>query len=299
MKKKRAFTTVLLVLVFLGGLSILLYPAISNYWNSLVQTRVVNDYTHRVSQMAPVDRAALLDAAASYNKQLASQSDRFVLTADQMTQYNSILNVSGNGVMGILSIPKIRVRLPIYHGSDPTVLQVGLGHLPGSSFPIGGPGAHAVISGHRGLPSAELLSNINRLVTGDYFQITVLGKTMTYQVDQIKVVLPENMRDLAIEPGQDLVTLVTCTPYGVNSHRLLVRGRRVYNRAQDLSAQTPLIDTGTVMRIAIVAFMVIAISLSAFLQRRKQKKNNKHDRHNKHERHNKHDKLVVRAGPEK
>jgi len=226
-----------MILAFVAGLSILLYPTVSNYYNSLTQSRAVINYNRQVNALSDQDYQAYLDQANAYNSALAGNANRFTPTAAQTKAYDSILDVGGNEVIGILNIPKISVNLPIYHGTTASVLEAGVGHVEGSSLPVGGPGTHAVISGHTGLPSAELLTDLDKLKIGDQFTVTVLGERLTYQVDQTKVVLPDDMSDLGIVPGQDYVTLVTCTPYGVNDHRLLVRGHRVANGAQPLNVR--------------------------------------------------------------
>lgn len=225
---KKRFSTILLVLVFLVGLSVMLYPTVSDAVNRAHQTRAVVDYEHSVASMADTDYTALFAAAESYNAALAQQPD-LLYRPKELSDYEDILNVTPLGIMGYLSIPKINVSLPIYHGTEDTVLQVGVGHLEGSSFPIGGKSTHAVLSAHRGLPSARLFTDLDKLETGDTFEITVLNRVLTYEVDNISIVLPEEAEGLLVQQGKDLVTLMTCTPYGINSHRLLVRGRRIEN----------------------------------------------------------------------
>ena len=272
---KKYWLTILLVFVFAAGLSVLLYPTVSNYVNSLVQSRAVTDYNRQVTQITDADYTASLNAAAEYNASLIRNPFRFTPTPEETKRYDSLLNVGNTGIMGVLAIPKIHVELPIYHGTGTATLQAGLGHVEGSSLPIGGPGTHAVISGHTGLPSAELLTNLDQLTLGDQFTITVLGELLTYQVDQIKVVLPDDMSDLGIVPGEDDVTLLTCTPYGINDHRLLVRGRRVANGPQTLDVR---VDPGAVpvntspMRIIGVGTLAAAFLLYVLLQCRKRKK---------------------------
>ena len=225
---KKRFSTIFLVLVFLVGLSVMLYPTVSDAVNRAHQTRAVVDYEHSVASMADTDYTSLFAAAESYNAALAQQPD-LLYRPKELSDYEDILNVTPLGIMGYLSIPKINVSLPIYHGTEDTVLQVGVGHLEGSSFPIGGKSTHAVLSAHRGLPSARLFTDLDKLETGDTFEITVLNRVLTYEVDNISIVLPEEAEGLLVQQGKDLVTLMTCTPYGINSHRLLVRGRRIEN----------------------------------------------------------------------
>ena len=229
MKKKA--TTVILILVFFLGLSLLLYPSISDWYNSYHQSRVVVSFAEAVSRVNDEEYREMMDAAQDYNRRLAIE-DRLGerLTAEQLDDYESQLDVTGTGIMGYIEIHKIRCILPIYHGIDDGVLQIAIGHIPWSSLPIGGAGSHSVLSGHRGLPSARLFTDIDKLDEGDTFIIRTMNKVLTYEVDQIRIVQPNETYDLRIIPGEDLCTLVTCTPYGVNTHRLLVRGHRVENR---------------------------------------------------------------------
>ena len=224
MKKWQTF---LIVLVLLIGLSLLLYPTVSDYWNSLRQSHAINKYMEGVARLDNADVERMLREAEAYNQKLASGESSFYPSAEELEEYNRTLDVSGTGMMGYLEIPKIGVSLPVYHTVDDEVLKVGVGHIPGSSLPVGGASTHSVVSGHTGLPSATLLTELDKLSEGDIFLVKVLNRTLTYQVDQIKKVLPEETGDLAIVPEQDYFTLVTCTPYGVNTHRLLVRGRRI------------------------------------------------------------------------
>ena len=224
---KKHLSNLLLVLVFVAGLSLLLYPTVSDYWNSFHQSRVVMSYTEQVARLDTADYQSAREAAQAYNATLPETHNRFYMPDEARAVYDSLLNVTGTGVMATLEIPDLGVNLPVYHGTSEAVLQVALGHVEGSSLPVGGAGTHCVISGHRGLPSAKLFSNLDQLAVGDVFLLRVLDETLTYQVDQILVVEPEDMEPLAIFPGEDYCTLVTCTPYGINSHRLLVRGTRI------------------------------------------------------------------------
>ncbi len=228
--------TVLLVLVLIAGVSVALYPIVSDYWNSVHQGRVVADYNKMISSHDTQDFTSYFEAADAYNQTLLTTTTPFDVdnwTDAQKEQYDGLLSVDGNQVMATLEIPKINVRLPVYHGTDESVLQVGIGHIQGSSLPVGGESTHSVLSGHTGLPSAQLLTDLDQLVIGDMFYVTVLDRTLAYQVDQILVVEPDDIDPLAIVPGQDYLTLVTCTPYGINSHRLLVRGTRVFPAEQE------------------------------------------------------------------
>ena len=227
MKKKRnVISTAILVVLLLVGLSVMLYPTVSDWWNSRVQTRAIATYNQSVEQMDTGDKERLLMEAHSYNATLSHLTAPFTNWEDA-GNYDKILDISGTGIMGYISIPKIQVELPISHGTSAEVLNVAVGHLQGSSFPVGGENTHAVISAHRGLPSAKLFSDLDQLVEGDTFTVTILDEVLTYEVEKIFIVKPDELDKLAIIPGGDYVTLMTCTPYGVNSHRLLVRAHRV------------------------------------------------------------------------
>lgn len=225
MKKNRS--NVILALVFLVGLSLLSYPALSNFVNQRNQTSAITTYQEGLSTLEEKDYTALWQAAESYNQRLAEKGRVSLLDEETTQQYNALLNPLGNGIMGYVSIPTISVNLPIYHGTTESVLQVATGHLPVTSLPTGGAGTHAAISGHRGLPSAKLFTNLDQLREGDLFMLNILDRVLVYEVDQILIVLPEEVDGISIEEGEDLCTLVTCTPYGINSHRLLVRGHRI------------------------------------------------------------------------
>lgn len=230
--KKKNLSTIALVLVFFVGLSVLLYPTISDYWNSFHQSRAIATYADSVAEMDEQDYEEMWNAAQEYNEKLFETGHGLGLKKKEKKEYNKLLNVSGTGIMSYIEIPKIKCSLPIYHGTDEGVLQIAIGHIEGSSLPVGGVNTHCVLSGHRGLPSAKLFSNLDKLEEGDIFMIRTLDQTLTYEVDQIRIVLPDEVDDLKIEEGKDLCTLVTCTPYGINTHRLLVRGHRVANREE-------------------------------------------------------------------
>ena len=229
---KNKLSTIILSLAFLAGLSLLLYPTVSDYWNSMHASKAVADYSAEVTQLTKTQYDEIWAAAAAYNQSLRDRSGSFYLTDEQKEQYASQLDVNGTGIMGYIEIPNIKLSLPIYHGTEDSVLQIAVGHLEWSSLPVGGEGTHCVLSGHRGLPSAKLFTNLDQLVEGDTFVLRVLDEVLTYQVDQILIVEPDDTDALKAEEGKDLCTLVTCTPYGVNSHRLLVRGHRIENQAQ-------------------------------------------------------------------
>ncbi len=226
---RRRLSTIILILVFLAGLSLLLYPTVSDYWNSLHQSKAIANYAEQVANLDNDVYDALMDEARTYNATLAAKSGLFTLTDEEQGTYESMLSVSGTSVIGYIEIQSIDCYLPIYHGTDEAVLQSGVGHLAGSSLPVGGESTHCVLSGHRGLPSAKLFTNLDQLEVGDTFVIFVLDEVLTYEVDQIRIVEPQEVGGLGITEGEDYCTLVTCTPYGINTHRLLVRGHRVEN----------------------------------------------------------------------
>lgn len=228
-RKGSTITTVILVLLFVIGLSLLLYPALSDYWNSLHQSKAISDYADNVADLSKENYDELWTASKNYNASLVPRFNAFLLTDEQKEQYDSLLNVSGLGIMGYIEIPEINCSLPIYHGTDESVLQIAVGHISWSSLPTGGESTHCVLSGHRGLPSAKLFTNLDKLTEGSLFMLRVLDEVLTYEIDQILTVLPDEVDALQIVEGEDLCTLVTCTPYGINSHRLLVRGHRIEN----------------------------------------------------------------------
>lgn len=228
-KKQSNLINLFLVLILITGLSLLLYPSVSDYWNSFHQTKAIASYAEEVASLDDEKYEELWNAAREYNSRLAQSGNTFALTDEQKSEYTNLLDVSGLGVIGYIEIPEIDCSLPIYHGTEESVLQIAIGHLEWSSLPIGGESTHSVLSGHRGLPSAKLFSNLDKLVEGDLFMLRVLDEVLTYEVDQILIVEPQDVDSLTIEEGKDYCTLVTCTPYGINTHRLLVRGHRVDN----------------------------------------------------------------------
>ena len=235
MKKKGNFLNILLVLVFFVGLSLLLYPSVSDYWNSFHQTRAIAAYAGEVAALDDGIYDELLEAARDYNQRLAQREEPLNQSEEDLAEYGSLLNLDGSGIMGYIEIPELKVSLPIYHSVDDGVLQVAVGHMPGTSLPVGGKGTHSALSGHRGLPSARLFTDLDQLREGDTFLLQILDETLTYEVDQVLIVEPNEVGVLAIDPEEDYCTLVTCTPYGVNTHRLLVRGHRVENQASAAS----------------------------------------------------------------
>ena len=228
-KKKGSLSTIILIVILLAGLSVMLYPTVSDYWNSFHQTRAIANYDAIVAELDETDYEALFAEAEQYNERLRELGAPFSECGNLSSTYNNVLNVAGNGIIGYISISKIGVELPIYHGTSDSVLNVAAGHLEGSSLPIGGESRHSVISAHRGLPSAKLFTDLDRMEVGDTFTITVLNRILTYEVDQILIVEPSQMEALSVTQGEDYCTLLTCTPYGINSHRLFVRGKRIEN----------------------------------------------------------------------
>ncbi|MBR3238138.1 MAG: class C sortase [Oscillospiraceae bacterium] len=226
---RKHLSTIILVIVLILGVMILLYPTVSDYWNSFHQSRAIASYLEEIENIDPVNYEREWARAEQYNEALLSKPNRFVLSDEDYAEYETLLNLTGSGIMGYIEIPKINCSLPVYHGTDEAVLQIAVGHIEGTSLPTGGPGTHTVLSGHRGLPSARLFTDLDQMEEGDLFVIRVMDRVMTYMVDQVLIVLPEEMDGLAIDPDEDYCTLVTCTPYGINSHRLLVRGRRTDN----------------------------------------------------------------------
>ena len=262
MKKK--LVNFLLVLALLLGVGLLLYPTFSDYWNSFHQSRVIASYAESISTIDAAVYEELWTAAGAYNQALAEKPNPLFMTEAEKTRYKSLLDATGTGVMGYISIPKINCSLPIYHGTDESVLQIAIGHLEGTSLPVGGASTHSVLSGHRGLPSAKLFSNLDQLSEGDVFMLQILNETLTYEVDQIHIVLPEQLDDIAIQEGKDYCTLLTCTPYGINSHRLLVRGHRISNLAEAVTlrvtAEAMRVDPIIVAPVAAIP-MLLAIML--------------------------------------
>lgn len=259
MKKHRS--TILLILVFVVGLSLLLYPTISDWWNSRHQSRAIESYSTAVADLNEDAYREIWDRAVDYNAALARQGIRWVLSEEEQAEYNAQLNVNGTGAMGYIEIPALEVLLPIYHGTSDGVLQTAVGHIDGSSLPVGGAGSHCVLSGHRGLPSARLFTDLDRLVEGDCFQLHVLDETLTYEVDQIRIVLPSELDELEIVEGEDLCTLVTCTPYGVNTHRLLVRGHRVENARADAVVSSDAVRVDNLLVASVVAAILLLVLL--------------------------------------
>ena len=255
---KKNNSTIWLVLILLIGLSLILYPSVSDYWNSFHQTRAIVHYAEAVAGIGGESYRAMWRSAADYNARVAQRGIVWELTDEQRAAYEAELDVTGTGIMGYIEIPKISCSLPIYHSTAESVLQVAVGHLEGSSLPVGGESTHCLLSGHRGLPSARLFTDIDQLAEGDSFLLRTLDETLSYQVDQICIVLPYELDELRIEPGEDLCTLITCTPYGINSHRLLVRGHRIDNPMGDAKVVA---DAMQIDKIYVVPFVGVPILL--------------------------------------
>ena len=269
---KNRIVNLLLAAAFLAGLSLLLYPTVSDYWNSLHASKAVAAYDQEVRQLDQGRYDALLDAAREYNRTLLDRSSGYYLTDDQKARYDSLLNVDGGGIMGYIEIPTIKLSLPIYHGTEEDVLQIAVGHLDWSSLPVGGESTHCVLSGHRGLPSAKLFTNLDQLVEGDAFVIHTLDEVLTYEVDQFLIVEPDDVSALSIEEGKDLCTLVTCTPYGVNSHRLLVRGHRVANQSEAIRVTSDAIQIEPLLVAPVLAIpMLLALLFLLLIPGRKKR----------------------------
>lgn len=273
---KKHFFSIVIFIMFIVGLSVLLYPAISEYINSKHASRVISEYNEKLSDSSEAELDAIFTAAENYNKLLNSNPSAFY-EPTLISGYEDTLDITGTGIMGYIDIDRINVELPIYHGIGKAVLQVGAGHLPGTSLPVGGESSHSVLSGHRGLPSAKLFTDLDELEVGDVFTITILNRCFTYEIDQIKIVLPEESDDLRIVDGKDYCTLLTCTPYGINTHRLLVRGVRVENTEVKKAGvfvknEAFRIDPLIVAPIAAVPLLIITFTLIFISDKRQKKK---------------------------
>ena len=260
--------------ILLLGIGLLAYPSFADYWNSFHQTRAVASYAEKVANMNAEDYDKILDRAREYNRRLAERGLHWELTDEEKEEYEKELDISGTGIMGYIKIQKIDVMLPIYHGTDSAVLQISIGHLEPSSLPVGGETSHCMLSGHRGLPSARLFTDLDKLKEGDTFTMTVLNETLTYEVDHIWIVLPEELDHLSLEEGKDYCTLITCTPYGINSHRLLVRGHRVANANGNAMVVADAIQIQPVyiapfLAVPILIALLIYVLISTSVKRRK------------------------------
>ncbi len=272
--KKGNLTTWLLLLILLAGLSLLLYPTVSDYWNSFHQTRAIASYAEQVAVLDNDRYDAIWSEAADYNRSLLERNNTYLLSEEQKQTYERLLDVSGLGIMGYIEIPEIDVSLPIYHGTDDSVLQIAVGHLEWTSLPVGGESTHCVLSGHRGLPSAKLFTNLDKLAEGDVFMLRVLDEVLTYEVDQVLIVEPHETEALHIVEGEDYCTLVTCTPYGINTHRLLVRGHRIENieEAKVVRVAADAIQIEPLLVAPIVAIPILLVLLIFLMLPRQQKK---------------------------
>ncbi|MGT2722379.1 class C sortase [Streptococcus porcinus] len=273
-KKKQDIVTILLVTIIAIGVGLIAYPSIANYWNSFHQSNAIMDYQERVTQMGTQDYEKILQRARQYNTQFEKSGMKWRLTEEERQDYNSQLAIDKTTNMGYISIPKINVKLPLYHGTSDKVLQTSIGHLEGSSLPIGGRSTHSILSGHRGLPSSRLFSDLDKLRVGDRWTVSILNETFTYEVDQIRTVEPDDLRDLQIVKGKDYQTLVTCTPYGINTHRLLVRGHRVSNNDGNALIVAEAMQIDPIYIAPFFGFLLITLLLLLFLEitRRSQKR---------------------------
>lgn len=272
---KKHGTTILLIIIFILGLCLLLYPSVSDWWNSSRQSKAITSYSETVENMQKSEYAAIIDKAHEFNEIIKKKGILQYLTDAELEKYNRTLDITGTGIMGYIEIPSINVSLPIYHTVNEDVLQIAIGHIEWTSLPVGGESTHCVLSGHRGLPSAKLFTNLDKLVEGDIFTITVLNEILTYQVDQILIVEPYETDDLSVIEGKDLCTLVTCTPYGINSHRLLVRGHRIEN----IEEESPLYVSAEANRIepllvapAVAAPILLALLIYVLIKYKRKKK---------------------------
>ena len=270
--KERAITLILFGVLFLG-IGLMAYPTFADYWNSFHQTRAVASYAEKVADMNAEDYEKILDSAREYNQRLAEQGIQWVISDEQREEYIKQLDISGTGVMGYIKIPKIDVMLPVYHGTDEAVLQISIGHLEQSSLPVGGETSHCMMSGHRGLPSARLFTDLDKLKEGDTFTMTILNETLTYEVDHIWIVEPSDLSHLVLEDGKDYCTLITCTPYGINSHRLLVRAHRIENVNGDAMVVADAIQIRPVyiapfLAIPILILLLIYVLISTGMKKR-------------------------------
>lgn len=262
--KGSSVSTIILLVILLVGVGILLYPSVSDWWNSMHATQAIAGYVTAVEDLSGQEREDAIKAAQAYNTKLLNGVD-FDLTEEEYAEYEALLDIGGTGIMGYVQISAIGVNLPIYHSVDESVLQIAVGHIPGSSLPVGGERTHSVLSGHRGLPSAKLFSDLDQMVEGDTFTLNVMGQTTTYMVDQIRIVLPEETDELAIQPGRDYCTLVTCTPYGVNTHRMLVRGKRIENIAGEVVVVAEAVRIPNYIVIPAVGIPLLFVTLTVSL----------------------------------
>ena len=260
---KKHLSTIILVLILVIGLSLLLYPSFADWWNSIYQSRAITAYDAAMAQVSDQDYTHMFEAAMEYNEKIR-QLKYPLAYPDEVEGYFDLLDITGTGIIGYVSIPKIEVQLPIYHGTSEGVLQIAVGHVEGSSLPTGGASTHAVLSAHRGLPSARLFTDLDKMEIGDTFMLSVIDRTLTYEVDQILIVEPHEVDQLYVTEGEDYCTLVTCTPYGINSHRMLVRGSRIEN-AQEAKVIRVTADASLIEPILVAPFVAAPILLVLFI----------------------------------
>lgn len=261
--KKNSLSFLLFAMIF-AGIGLMAYPSLANYWNSFHQSQAMMDYQEQVTKLNKDDYKSILASAQQYNGGFLETGIRWHMTEPQKQAYQKELAIDETGIMGSISIPKIKLNLPIYHGTSEEVLQTSIGHLEGTSLPIGGKSTHSVLSGHRGLPSSVLFSNLDKLKEGDRWTVHILDETYTYEVDQIRTVLPQDLSNIHIEEGQDYQTLLTCTPYGINTHRLLVRGHRVENENGNALVVADAIQVEPMYIVPFIAIPIIVILLTIF-----------------------------------
>lgn len=281
-KKQSKILSIILIIIFLVGLSVMLYPTVSNYINTKHQSYAIAKYDEQINNMDDTRYNEIMEQAHDYNERLKQLSSPLTSKDGLPSDYNSVLDITGTGIMGYVTIPQIQIQLPIYHGTSEAVLNIAVGHLEGSALPVGGEGNHAVLSAHRGLPSAKLFSDLDKLVVGDLFTVTILNEVLTYEIDRILIVKPYEMENLARENGQDYITLLTCTPYGVNTHRLLVRGKRIETEAPEMQVRVSA-DAVQIERIVVASIVVIPMLVLTFILmmiiasiRNRRKKKGKH-----------------------
>ena len=261
--------------IILVGIGLLVYPTFSDWWNSFHQTRAIQSYATAVANLDKEEYDRIIADAEEYNRKLSETGNMWTLTKEQTQEYNEQISIDDSGIMGYIDIPKIDIKLPLYHGTNENVLQIAIGHLSGTSLPVGGEGSHCVLSGHRGLPSARLFTDLDKVAEGDTWTLTVLDRTYTYECDQIRVVEPTDLSELRIEEGKDYCTLVTCTPYGVNSHRLLVRGHRIANASGEANviADAILIESVYIAPFIAVPILIVLIIEMLIVTGRRKKRN--------------------------
>lgn len=262
---KKHGITLILIIILVTGVGLIAYPSVADYWNELHQAHAISGYAANLSHLKQDEYDRIIQDAEDYNQNMAATGIKQSLSDEEEQEYESLLKTDGSGIMGYITIPKINVFLPIYHGIDDTILETSIGHLEGTSLPVGGAGSHCVLIGHRGMPSAKLFSDLDQMEEGDRFTLTVLNETLTYEVDQIHTVLPDDWSDLQIEEGKDYCTLLTCTPYGVNTHRLLVRGHRVENADGDARVIAEAIQMKPIYTVPVVAVPMVIVLIVVYL----------------------------------